>query len=53
MNEAYRLTSCVGKHIRLYVVEDARTGEWLFWDEDGADAYHVMLVANAARESVS
>jgi hypothetical protein len=46
--EPFRLTSDQG----LYVVEQVRTGEWLYWSADGPEAYDVMTVANLVRAGV-
>lgn len=48
MRDPFRVTS----HQGLYVVEDSRTGEWLYWCADGPQAYDVMTVANLVRAGV-
>lgn len=46
---AYRLTSWASS---LYVVEEAATGEPVFWSLDGELAYDAMLIANGLRAGV-
>lgn len=46
---AYRLTSWASA---LFVVEEAVTGEPIFWSVDGELAYDAMLIANGLRAGV-
>jgi hypothetical protein len=46
MNDGYRVTSWAGA---LYVVEEVRTGESVFWSLNGAEAYDVMDIGNQLR----